>query len=456
MHVNYKRDVSHNYLIIEEEEKIDISSYQVRMLAGNIIPSVLRCRLQNLDGRIYFYYEITSRQSVSSYFEKRKMREEDLYMIFGGFIRVMEELSEHLLNPEQLLLNPDYIYLDVETGTAFFCCIPGTGREVQQQLRDLMEYILPRLEHEDQNAVLVGYGIYRKILEPGFQMEMLKQAVCGAELKKEELSETETKQEEVISEKDGWEDEKSADTVGGEECSIGIDGGEWRWAAACIGALLTLAGLLAACVLGYIPWLPAEAVIGLGAAVFGILGFILWAAGKVRQHKEKNVSWKRNENCKEAGPEKNHGGKENSREIYSREEEVSYEEDRGFTDRKLNAEELHQDGLLGETVVLSERTFSGPPSLVSREPGELATIYLEQEFTVVGKLANAADAVIPVSTVSRVHARIRRKDEEYYLADLNSRNGTMVNGRMLKNDEECLLHDEDQVDFAQARYIFIR
>ena len=64
--------------------------------------------------------------------------------------------------------------------------------------------------------------------------------------------------------------------------------------------------------------------------------------------------------------------------------------------------------------------------------------------------------MIPVPTVSRVHARIREKDGEYYLADLNSRNGTSVNGTMLQNEEEYRLQDEDEVDFAQARYVFVK
>ena len=37
---------------------------------------------------------------------------------------------------------------------------------------------------------------------------------------------------------------------------------------------------------------------------------------------------------------------------------------------------IHMD--YGETVVLSAGTVSGPASLVSKEPGELATIYLNE------------------------------------------------------------------------------
>ena len=99
---------------------------------------------------------------------------------------------------------------------------------------------------------------------------------------------------------------------------------------------------------------------------------------------------------------------------------------------------------------------SGTASLVSREPGELPTVYLERELTVIGKLEQASDVVISLPTVSRVHARIRKTGENYYLADLNSRNGTSVNGRLLGAEEEYFLQDEDQVDFAQARYVFLK
>ena len=91
---------------------------------------------------------------------------------------------------------------------------------------------------------------------------------------------------------------------------------------------------------------------------------------------------------------------------------------------------------------------------MSKEPGELATIYLNEDLTVIGKLENACDAVINLPTVSRIHAKIRKREEAYYLTDMNSRNGTAVNGRLLRPEEEYQLEPEDEIDFAQARYIF--
>ena len=84
MRAEYKRDVSHNYLILESQKEADTASYQVRMLAGNVIPAILHCRLQNLDGKQMFYYEITSRQALFSYYEEKMFTAKDLRMLFRG------------------------------------------------------------------------------------------------------------------------------------------------------------------------------------------------------------------------------------------------------------------------------------------------------------------------------------------------------------------------------------
>ena len=63
MRTEYKRDMNHNYLIVYGENEINTDSYQVRMLAGNVIPSLLKCRIQGMDGRFLIYFDITSKQA---------------------------------------------------------------------------------------------------------------------------------------------------------------------------------------------------------------------------------------------------------------------------------------------------------------------------------------------------------------------------------------------------------
>ena len=78
--------MNHNYLIVYGENEINTDSYQVRMLAGNVIPSLLKCRIQGMDGRFLIYFDITSKQAVNVLYEEKKMGVEDLRLIFGGFV----------------------------------------------------------------------------------------------------------------------------------------------------------------------------------------------------------------------------------------------------------------------------------------------------------------------------------------------------------------------------------
>ena len=61
MEATYRRDSEHNYMILKSDEKLHGNEYQVRMLLGNEIPGLLRCKLRMIDGEAYFYYDITSR-----------------------------------------------------------------------------------------------------------------------------------------------------------------------------------------------------------------------------------------------------------------------------------------------------------------------------------------------------------------------------------------------------------
>lgn len=468
MKSEFRRDISHNYLILQEEEKVDTSAYQVRMLLGNLIPSVLKCHLQSLDGQEYFCYDITSRQSLFILFEERKFQIRELRMIFDGFVRVMEELTEFLMNPDQLVLQPEYIYLDISRGRVYFCCLPGFHREIQEQLRELTEYILPKLEHKDQEAVALGYGVYRKLLEPGFQLETLKEAVYRTEENEEEPVPADREEIEELhlhEEQESFQEQEKIKDQGlqSKETELSCQQKQkksiWirRLIWGCLGALAVM-GISAAGILSLIPWISAELVLAAGIMILAAGALISWIHEKSKRKKEETAVWK-------ARIRKTPDGKKEDRDQI----EMQWEDDGEAEDgewKKENRcettgslgealEKEKEEELYEETVLLFSGQKSGPAAFVSREPGELATIFLDKDLTVIGKLANASDAVIPIPTVSRIHARVRQREGEYYLADLNSRNGTAVNGTMLKGGEEYLLQDEDQVDFAQARYVFV-
>ena len=177
MRTEYKRDMNHNYLIVYGENEINTDSYQVRMLAGNVIPSLLKCRIQGMDGRFFIYFDITSKQAVNVLYEEKKMGVEDLRLIFGGFVKAMVDAADYLINPGQFIMSPEYIYTDIEKRQIYFCMMPGYEKDIKEQFQLLTEYILPKIDHQDQDAVILGYGVYKRAMEDSFHLEHIKKEI---------------------------------------------------------------------------------------------------------------------------------------------------------------------------------------------------------------------------------------------------------------------------------------
>lgn len=478
MKTEYKRDMNHNYLILHGDNEIDTSSYQVRMLVGNVIPSLLKCRIQGMDGKFMVYYDITSRQSLSTFYEDKKLRQEEVKMIFAAFVRVMEDTAEYLMNPGQLVISPDLIFLEADKKELYFCLLPGYQKDIREQLQVLTEYILPKIDHDDEEAVRLGYGVYRKALEDSFHLEHIKEELYRVRTEDKTMI-SEEKQglnvgEELWSDNEReewklWNGRKEEQKFMREdmESSVNSDSKGKKAGKAILGGLLFVAAagaVIAARIQGYLPGIGTEVI--LGVAIVGIgAGMLLYLGVKKRKEKRVHIPDAKRERDSTEERKKNAGKKKPISNDQMQEDEISgsFSSNRMIIKNSISEQRMqiqeendsfgHRDA--EKTVILSAFTAPGPSSLVSREPGELAAIFLQEDITVVGKLENACDAVIDLPTVSRIHAKIRKRNNEYYLTDLNSRNGTSVNGRLLRPEEEYKLENEDQVDFAQARYIFV-
>lgn len=457
MRAEYKRDMNHNYLILYGEDEINTDSYQVRMLVGNVIPSLLKCRIQGMDGRFLVYFDITSKQALSVLYEEKKMGVEDLRLIFGGFVKAMEDAAEYLMNPGQFIISPEYIYTDIEKQEIYFCMMPGYEKDIKEQFQFLTEYILPKIDHQDQDSVILGYGVYKRAMEDSFHLEHIKEELYktqgqqGTTTTKPEQMKTESEQrqesEDFNQEEEGfWENEEInqefvRDGEKSERLSLPQKIG------VIVLAAILLCGIAAITLMGYLPYLETGTILGIIIVLVACVMLFVYVSkikkkpGALRQGREEERDKPKGITGKVPTDQTDQSQNTIKSVVKSTNKPV------------VKSSQLHAD--YGETVVLSAGAVSGPASLVSKEPGELATIYINEDLTVIGKLETACDAVISLPTVSRIHAKIKKKEDAYYLTDMNSRNGTAVNGRLLLPDEEYQLEPEDEVDFAQARYIFL-
>ena len=84
-------------------------------------------------------------------------------------------------------------------------------------------------------------------------------------------------------------------------------------------------------------------------------------------------------------------------------------------------------------------------------PGAGRQFLLKEGCQVIGRVAEA-DIPLPSQAVSRRHARILGRDDEYVLEDLGGVNGTFVNGQRLENGRT--LADGDELTICEYRLAY--
>ncbi|MGN1122885.1 MAG: FHA domain-containing protein [Eubacterium sp.] len=78
-------------------------------------------------------------------------------------------------------------------------------------------------------------------------------------------------------------------------------------------------------------------------------------------------------------------------------------------------------------------------------------IYLRKKDVLIGR-DDKADIQINLDTVSSEHARIHLTSRGWALSDLNSHNGTKLNGRFITQPQ--LIFDEDTITFGERVFVF--
>lgn len=90
-------------------------------------------------------------------------------------------------------------------------------------------------------------------------------------------------------------------------------------------------------------------------------------------------------------------------------------------------------------------------SLDKLEKGE--PVYIDREIFIVGRNQNVVDGILNGSnSVSGMHAAFIKENDEYFVKDLASRNGTCLNAEKVEKGKQERIKDGDILQFADLKY----
>ena len=106
------------------------------------------------------------------------------------------------------------------------------------------------------------------------------------------------------------------------------------------------------------------------------------------------------------------------------------------------------------TELLRKQPEKPEGKLIYQGKNGCADFCIGKEEFFIGRNSQLVDGRIETDGISRIHARVMKSEGEYYIEDLDSTNGTYLNGKLLEYRRGEKLHKSDRVQFGTEEYVF--
>lgn len=393
MNIQYQRNLKNSYMVVVEPgQPLNMDGQLAeKMMERQQIAGLLKWVTMEHEGDMTFWYQITGLQSLADWLRHHPLNFTLFGHLLGGLLALQEELPRFYLKCEHLVLQIEQIFLDPSGEQASFCYEPLWQKEPQEALRELMEQLLPLIDHEDKDAVRLGYELYEKCQEPNADIWRYVLEQSGARPRSE--SGNVIGEREPVVKREPEEGMETASRIT-EECVPAAEKIFQPDSAQRTRSRMT----------DTFPWHMLEKLPVVSARA--------WFESVRKKKKEEKAE---------------------TAYLYEPEEEP--------------AESAHPTVFLGETGYAEGR-------LIYQGAGAEDNFVIEGDSFLVGGRNDRADGRLHASGVSRNHARITREEQVYYVEDLNSRNGTYVNGQLLPYKQKCQVKPGDRLRFAREEYVF--
>lgn len=454
--IEYKREMNRNYIVLRADETGD-EPYTIKMLSENRIDGVLPFHEKYIDGERWYYYDITSRQPLCRILETRCISGEEIRRLISGILFSVRQIERFLLDESQVSFEPQLIYVEPDSLKSGLCLIPGMKMDFSRGFYALSQYLLEHVDHNDSEAVVLAFGIMKESGKENFGVEDIERCI-GRPAGRDENARRQGpagnqnapggQDTEIRAGTGGytggeWEEERSEKIDAGKRrCS---DSRRFIWLPVIFMVLFPAILYFQTGISGFLKY---KWILGAAELLLGGLVFILSDMGKGQEEKDEG----KEETVRPAGRDWEIIFRENK----DVEEALPQEPYRDFAEYEPPETgalpEKEEDDM--QTILLTASVPSGTSCrlIPIREGEEIELGYFP---FLIGKSRELTDYCLDRPEVSRLHVRIDETEGGCTVTDLNSTNGTRVDGHLLTANETCPLLPDSILEIAGIRFRFI-
>lgn len=497
----YKKEGMQNYLVLPCEKNC-VEGYESMLMQYHRVPYMIPYEVREVNEICEIYYRLQYRTTLRAVLGHLPLNMSRLFHMLDSIVGALEMAEEFLFDAEKILWNTEYIFIEADTGRLQFCSYPDKHNP-HNSLKQLLTELLQQLDKKDDAAVMYLLQFYNLVTEADSSLSDLRSFVmkyskdAGRQQEKSrDINETEQERYTYKNEREikncspDREEKKAINEIRKKDKEIHLENergdkkqeeylekpGERvaKWLLI-ITALFNL-GLIVLLLFDILTYDYVRYLIGsMGAMiVFTIIymnlskeetpdeimqAFFEENAIQSSDRVQSKLAYAGvGDGCQMSEYFVDHSVncKENAR-VHS-----SVVVQREIEERKSpNSNALHQygettvlyaaDDIVDECNLIVKEDFEPPLFLAAFVQGKYMPIYIENSV-IVGCMEEGCTYLLKQRGISRMHAKLMKKPDGLYLLDLNSTNGTFVNGEAIVSGEEYRLEEGDVVAFAQCEF----
>ncbi len=393
--VKYHKEGIYRYMALEIGEQKE-ATYVNYLFQYEKVPNFLQYELRTVDDQHKIYYRLQYKNSLQSVREFLSFKETGLYEIIDSIIGVLETARDYLLDCNHIIWSMECIFIEVETNRLLFCYYPD---ELQKNsMQEFLSEFMQLVGKKNEQNVVTMLQFYHCITEPSCSMESIL----------------------------AFRNQHMHPNAPSVNCILEIQEEEKDGFFAGKGILFIIGlcdvGIFILCILNILPF---SYIYG-GLALLGIFVaglFVYEALDKEEDNPDKIME----DYFKENPPEQ--------------EEAIVYGETSVLLDKDTDSRE----------VVVEDRRKE--LYLTPLKKDEYEPIYIEEASIVIGCMKDSCNYVINARGISRLHAKIMKTIQGLTVLDLNSTNGTFLNGEQIAPGKDYSLEKGDMIAFSQVEFL---
>lgn len=445
-------DLASSYLVYTLSGN-EIETFKLKMIQRNSLGKLLNIQYINEGNKHNLFYNTTGLINFIEYINLHKIHYNLLVELINEIINVVKEGQDYLLSENGFLLEGDKIFIKTDTEEIKFIYLPckNISWDNRSQIEKLIQIMMPYIHKQDEKAIALAHQL-RMLLEDKHSHICEMEKILYYNVPKTDIVTSINSMQILpsldsnhVDSKDFPQQSKSKDSI---------------------MTFIILQSFIVIMIFLCIPqWIVIQddhstrllkiiCMIGL----VGISEFIIFS--KVLVHKEK-VKVDKVEVKNHIMNEESNYNKEvvrlnsptHKKNIDKSKKVVLSKLPRNNTPKRVKWHWDEEDYSMMDST-FDDMSFDEETKRAYIVDSQGIHTPITKTPFIIGKMKSIVDFSINNELISRVHCQIISEGEFYYLIDLESTNGTVLNKERLEGHKKYPLKDLDEISITSVNYVF--